>query len=515
MQTNIALAGTTVVAGLSWSSVPRKGPGRKKEIRSACMRSGLTHGVIVDGYGDQAALGLCAKSAEYPSGAAMLAAANAQAMKSRGFGSADPEESWILIEKIKSGDGAGMYWMCGIAEGAPIAGGDTIEDLAVTTAKLADFVEVLTNVQIFSTDQDMLDYVAGASPTFMKGFAELTAGMVVPKALKPKKLVGIPNSAYAGIVGALLLAVCVMGVSWWSDQRAAEVKRKADAVQKERLAKERRDAELKESQTYQEAEAAARKAELDHISSALSRDPVVVMAAWSKALDGIPLNHGGWSITGASCDMKACVVSLARDESSGTNASLREMIPDAEIGESGVASYSIPLDLRATRSIALEALPYWSSFEVGAASALQQLNMGGVVSATIGPRKEIMYLPPALPAAGGPGAEPAAPPQQKPLGYQSGALSIAGTNLWQIDSLADYLQSGEFVATSLSVGFGADLSADPTWKVSGEYFLRSTGAAAPPPGSPAGQAPGMIPNGSGPNPPANQPLPSVAAQPLR
>lgn len=514
MQTNIALAGKTVVAGLSWSLVPKKGPGRKKDIRAACVKSGLTHGVVVDGYGDQAALGLCAKAAEYPSGAAMLAAANALAMKSRVYGTAEPEESWILIEKIKSGDDAGLYWMCGIAEGAPIAGGDTIEDLAVTTAKLADFVEVLPNVQIFSTDQDMLDYVAGASPTFKKGFAELVESIPAQKTHKPRKLVGVPNGVYAGLIGVLALAVCVLGLSWWSDQRAAEIKRKEAAVQKERLAKERRDAELKESQTYQQAEASARKAELDHISSALSRDPLVLLAAWSKVLGELPLNHGGWAMSGVSCDAQACIVSLARNESSGTNASLREIIPSAEIGETGAASYSIPLDIRATRNIALETLPTWSSFEVGAVSALQQLNMGGAVVGAIGPRKEIMYHPPAVPTTGGPGSAPAAPPQQKPLGYQSGSLAITGVNLWQLDALGDYLEGGEFVVSSMSVAFGQDMSADASWKVSGEYFLRSTAMAVGPSGPP-GQALGMIPDGAGPVPPVNQPLPSMAAQPPR
>jgi hypothetical protein len=514
MQTNIELAGKNVVVGLNWSLVSKKNPARKKDIRDACVASGLTLGVFVDGNSaESAAVGLCAKKVEYPSGAAMLAAANALAVKERAFGDTQSNNSWILIEKIKSGNSAGLYWMCAISDGVPVPGSDIIEDVTVTTARLADLVEILENIQIFSLDDEILEYVADASPTVRKGFADLTSEVVAGKSLRPQKIVGVPDWVYivAASVGVLLIGG--FGFSWWSEQQAQELKRKLANEQKEKMARAQQEEQLKQTRTYQQADQIARKTELDKIALSLSRNPHGTLSAWAQALDGLPLNHGGWAVSTVTCDTGACVVNLNRNEREGTNASLKEIIASAVISEDGrQASYTVPLNIAPSRSIPLDSLASWDDFSVKRGTSIQLLNMTGLVGASLGPRKELTYVPPATEAAVPvPGAAPAPPPPPKALGVMSGALSLTGKNIWQMSALEDYIQVNEFALTSMSVKFGGWQS-DASWEASGEFFVKSSTPMQDAVGAPAGQ-PGMMAPNSGPMPPANQPLPIGAAGP--
>jgi hypothetical protein len=509
MQTNIALAGKTVVAGLNWSLIAKDKHGRKKSIREACVNSGLTLGVIVDGQGsDVAAVGLCAKKSEYPSGAALLAAANALAIKEREFGDSTTNANWILIEKIKSGTSAGMYWTCAISDGVPSPGADIIEDLTVTTARLADFVEILEDVQIFSLDPEILEYVADASPTFEKGFEELVSGVGANKNLRPQKIVGIKDWVYMVMAGVAALIVLVMSFSWWSEQQAQEAKLRKLNEQKAQEARVKQEEELKQTRSYQQADELARKTEVDKVSAALARDPVATLQAWAQAADSLPLNLGGWRAVSMSCDIAQCVVSLSRVPQEGTNASLKEILPQVEINEANEGSYVIPLDIRATRNVPLNALPTWEEFSLKALSKLQELNMLNQVVATPGPRKDLTYLPPPLPAT--PGAEPA-PPVPKPLGLMSGVLGLTGQGVWQMSALEDYLQAHEFALSSVTITFGPSWSADAKWDAVGMFYLKGAAVAlGASPGQP--QPEGMMPPGVGPTPPADQPLPMGQAQ---
>lgn len=522
MQTNVGLTGKTVVAGLNWSVIAKSGPGRKKDIRKACVDSGFTLGVTVDG-ADLAAIGLCAKKAEYPSGAAMLAAANALAVKERAFGDTSTSANWILVEKLKGGDRSGMYWMCAISDGVPVPGTDVVEDLTVTSAKLAELVEILENVEIFSIEQEILDYVAGASPSVEKGFADLTANVVIAKSLRPQKIVGIPDWVYLLVAGTCLLVAAGFGYNVWSEKQAQEERRRMEDAKKANIQKGLVEAELLKNKQYQEQDRAAQTAELNKISQQLAKSPAQVMKAWSMTVNSLPLNHGGWNVGSMTCDLVNCTVLLGRDESVGTNASLRELVPTAEFNEAGGASYVIPVkSASASRQVALDSLATWADFALTVGSSLQELKMSGLVEAKLGARKEMMYRPPALPSApqaggamgainsavNGP-AQASQPSAPKPLGIVSGNFSLSGSSFWQMDYSSEYLRSNEFSVDSLRIDFPRNMSADPSWSINGAYFLRSGVAGVI--GS-VGQQPrpvqsGQLPNGVGPMPPQNQPLP--------
>jgi hypothetical protein len=470
-----------------------------------------------------ASIGLCAKKVEYPSGAAMLAAANALAMKERAFGDTNTSANWILVEKIKGGDRSGMYWMCAISDGVPVPGTDIVEDLTVTSAKLAELVEILENVEIFSIEQEILDYVAGASPSFEKGFADLTANVVTAKSLRPQKIVGIPDWAYLLVAGTCFLVVAGFGYNVWSEKQAQEERRRIEDAKKEKLEKSLVEAEILKNKQYQEQDRAVKDAELNKIIQQLSKSPEQVMKAWAVTVNSMPLNHGGWNVGSMTCDLVSCTVSLTRDESVGTNASLRQIVPTAEFDETGSASYVIAIkSAPASRQVALNSLSTWSDFALTVGSSLQELKMSGLVEAKLGPRKEMMYRPPALPSTPQAGVAmgvinsvvngPVQASQQavpKPLGILSGNFSMSGSSYWQMDFSSEYLKSNEFSVDSLRIDFPRNMSADSLWSINGTYFLRSglAGVVGGAGQQVASVQSGKLNNGVGPMPPQNQVLP--------
>jgi hypothetical protein len=538
MQTNVGLAGKTLVVGLNWSVIPKSGTGRKKEIRKACVDSGYTFGVAVEG-ADVAAIGLCAKKAEFPSGAAMLAAANTLAIKKRDFGDTQSSANWVLVERLKGGDKTGLYWMCAISEGVPVPGTDIIEDLAVTSARLAELVEILENVEIFSIEPEILEYVAGASPSFEKSFAELTVDVTSGKATRPQKIVGVPDWFYASLVGVAVIVGLGLGYSWYSENQAQEMKRQQSEQKKSMQAKASQEEALRKDQNYRRSDEAARKQELDKVVTSLSRAAAPLVKEWSRVVNGLALNQGGWIVERVSCDTVACLVSLSRDVNLGTNASLREVVPSAEFTEAGTASYSLPITLPPARAVSLDELSSWSDFALRVGTNLQQLKMSGLVDPSLGLRKELTYRPPAVVTPSNTGvagavtaaqgavavatSNPAQQPPPKPLGLLSGPYTIKGSSLWELSDVGEYFTGTEFSVDALTVDFGKTFGVDPTWEIKGAYYLKSAGGvpmnAVGVSGGPAFGAimspslakNGMMPMGAGPMPPNNQPLPVAPA----
>ena len=529
-QTNIGLGGKTVVAGLDWAVIAKAGTGRKKAIHKACVDSGLTLGVLVDGP-ENAAVGLCTKKADFPSGAAMLAAAHGAYLKDRAFGDTKTGGNWILVEKIQSGDKAGMYWLCAVQEGLPIPGGDLIGEQTVTTAKLAELVEVLENVEIYSTVAEILEYVAGAADAFPKGFVELTDGVPVGKSLRPQKLVGVPDWVFMAIFAIFFLILAVVAWSWWSEEQAKDAKRKQDAAMKNQRAANEQQEAMRRTREYQEQDARARDVELQRVAAALSKSPKAVFRAWAQAINSLPINHGGWIMENVACSLTSCTVALARDEAVGTAASLKEIVPSVQFSEAGGASYSIPVIVEGQRSVAMGSLVTWPQFALTVGTSLQQMKMSGLVEASLGARKEVTYRPPPLPAQAGPagatgaaianavgGGQQSGPAPQplKSLGLVSGPIQVRGNAIWQLDHVGEYVDSTEFTVESLKVEFGRTLTGESAWTVTGSYYLQAEalgpqGGGGGRPRGP-GAVGGQLPPGAGPQPPANQPLPMGAAQ---
>lgn len=524
MQTNIGLGGKTVIAGLNWSVIAKAGPGRKKSVKKACEDSGLALGVLVEGEAN-AAVGLCSKKSEFPSGAAMLAAAHSAFIKERAFGDTQTGVNWILVEKIQGGDKAGMYWLCAIQEGLPIPGGDLIEELTVTTAKLAELVELLENVEIFSIEPEILEYVAGASPSDNKGFVELTTSVVSSKSLRPQKLIGVPDWIYWGIVGIVVLVLLIMGFSYYTEQQAAEEKqRKAATLKQQSILSEQQEIQRR-SREYQDEDKRARNAEMQRIAIALSISPKAILRAWSQAVNALPINHGGWDMESVSCSLSSCVITLVRDEAVGTAASLMRIVPQVQFSEAGGASYSVPVIVEGRRDVALGSLANWSSFALTVGTSLQQMKMSGIVEASLGSRRDITYVPPAISAGpaggvtsaknalnsavGNPTEGTAAPQPPKALGYLTGTVQLRGSSLWQIDHVGDYVNSNEFTISTLKVDIGRTLSSDSAWNVQGAYYLQSEGGVPRSGNGP--QDSGRLPPGFGPTPPENQRLPVAPA----
>lgn len=525
MQTNVGMSGKTVVVGLNWSVITKSGPGRKKDIRKACVDSGLTLGAMVEGR-ELAAIGLCAKKAEFPSGAAMVAAANSLVLKERDFGDTKTGANWILVEKVKSGERSDMYWMCAVSDGVPIPGSDIIEDLTVTSAKLAEFIEILENVEIFSTDEEILSYVGDARPSIVKGFAELTEKVSLSKSMRPQKIVGIPDLVYIVIFIVAGLVVAGVALTWYTEQQAQEAKLRQANTIKAQNARNEQEEILRRTREYQQADALARNAELLKVTAALSKKPSDVFSAWSQAINSLPLNHGGWNMESLSCNLASCTVVLARNENVGTFGSLRSIIPSVEFTEAGGASYTLPLQMGRDRVVALTSLKNWQDFAFKEGIALQQMKMSGMVSAALGQRQELTYRPPQLPTSGNAngvavtqtvvaGAVTGTAPNQqqaKPLGLASGVITITGTSLWQLDHVGEYLMSNEFAMTGLNVVFGKSLSMDAGWTANGNYYLLSANAAKPTVAVQPSKPAGIIAPGVGPTPPVNQPLPVAQAQ---
>lgn len=517
MQLNVGLGGKMVAAGLAWSVISKSGVSRKKDIKKACAESGLSFGIVVDGLEDSA-LGLCPKKVEHPAAAALLAAANVKSLKERAFADDSSNSSWILIEKITSGERAGSYWLCAIAGGLPVPGTDMVEDLAVISAKLAELIDILDDVDIYSPDQEIQEYVEGVTTAINKGFAELTQEITLPKGGKPQKIVGVPDTVYMGAAALTVLLIGGVGATWYLDYQATEEKAKKAASA--RLAKKRiaEQTAAEQNADYKKRVAEAERKAIAKLTSALRVSPGALAQAWGETIEKITPNHGGWQLVGANCTEFACKVSLKRLEKFGTNESLLEVIPKAVISNND-ASYDIEMPPLESQGVQLSDLGSLEAFEKEPKTQLQMMLWSGI-EAKPGAVKEITFTPPAPPAAGKDAKAPKdakaakTGPGPKSLGYASGLLTASSSQLWQIGKVGELLDAKEIVFESLRVEFGA--SGDQgSWVMTGRYYVKSGANAKPAPG-PQGLGgpallPGQIPPGVGAQPPQDQPLSAMPA----
>lgn len=507
-----------VAAGLAWSVISKSGVARKKDIKKACAESGLSFGIVVDGIEDSA-LGLCPKKVDHPSAAAMLAAANVKALKDRAFGDSDSNSSWIVIEKITSGERAGSYWLCAIADGLPVPGTDVVEDLAVISAKLAELIDILDNVDLYSPDREIQEYVEGVTTAMNKGFAELTAEVSLPKGGRPQKIVGVPDTVYMGVAALAVLLIGGVGATWYVDYQATEEKAKKAASA--RLAKKRiaEQSAAEQSADYRKRVAEAERKAMEKLAGALRVKPGSMALAWGQALDTLPSNHGGWEVVSADCVETSCKIALKRLEKLGTNEALLEIVPAAMISNND-ATYQLEIAPLESQGVQLSDLGTFANFEREPKTQLQMMTWSGI-EAKPGAVKEITFTPPPPPVAKGEkddkksamdksGKPRGAAP--KSLGYASGLLTVGGSHVWQIAKLEELLDAKEISFETLKVEFNGGAGGGGAWRITGRYYVKSGANAATPmgPGGPA-LMPGQIPPGVGAQPPQNQPMSAMPA----
>ncbi len=510
MQTNASLGGKSVVVGLNWTVISKDNPAKKRDIKKACDEAGFSHGVIVDGLGKVAAVGLCPKKGENPSAAALLAAANREKLKGVGFGDDQTNASWIVVEKLRSGDKAGSYWLCGITDGVPVPGTDIIEDLTTISGKLAELLEILEDVDIYSPDAEIQEYVRDASPAIDMGFADLTSSIAAPKGYRPQKVQGVPESAYLALGGIVLLLGAGIGYTMYADMQEKEMMAKRAQAAKMQAAQNALLQKAEADAAYGKESDARKMAEIGKLKASLSFSPEVMAKAWGETIGKIPLDHGGWKVMLVSCDQTQCEVLLDRDEFIGTNESLMDIIPGATVLDEKRASYRMELAVE-PKDPDMEGLSTWDAFAKEGVSRLQELRLAGVTG-KIGPKQAVSFTPPPVPGEYG---QAGVTPPPRPLGYETGNLSLTGNGAWQIDSLADVLRQKEFALERLEVNFGGNLTSQAAWRITGKYILRTSGAApiagavaAPSAAVPMGTPPAP---GEGPTPPANQPVPVAPA----
>lgn len=511
MQLNVGLGGKKVAVGLAWSVIAKSSAIKKREIKKACDESGLSFGIVVEGP-EVAALGLCPKKVDHPSAAALLAAANTKALKNQAF--AQSNGSWIMIEKITSGERQGSYWLCAVTDGVPVPGTDIVEDLTVISAKLAELIDILEEVDLYTPDQEIQEYVDGVVASINKGFAELTSDVSLPKGGKPQKVTGVPDTVYMGIAAAVVLLMAGLGYMWYADHQATEAK--ARRLASARLAQQKiaEQTAAEQNADYQRRIAEAERAALNKIEASLRLRPAILAKAWAETLDSLPLNHGGWEVTNAKCDAKACLISLKRAEMFGTNALLLERVPSAQINKED-ASYSINLPVYEQPLVSLGALSDWSSFSRVTVSQLQAMKWSDL-DGKVGVPVEVTFMPPPTPSMGP--AKPADPSQPqvvpKRVGFAGGAVTIDSSRMWPLKEIGEILSSNEIGFEGLDVKFNGGVAKDASWTITGRYFVKSSGAPAGSTGVPLPDLP-SLPNGQlppgGAQPPQNQPLSAMPA----
>lgn len=513
MQQEVVLGGRTVLVGLNWKVIAKAGQARKRDIKQACADSGFKFGLVIDGSEESAAIGMCAKKTDLPAAAALLAAANASSDKANSFGDSESSRNWIVVEKISGGDKAEQYWMCAIADGLPVPGTDVVDDLAVISARLAELVEIFESVNIFSVEQEILEYVAGVSPAFEKSFDELTAGVAVNKAVKPQKVIGVPDAVIAAGVVVAVGVMGVVGFNIYSEQQAAAQKKAALLRRQQMDAATRAQEAAAQSLEYQKTIANALQEAQNRVMSALAMNPDSMMRAWGKALAGLPLNHGGWQLVGARCDSAQCVITLKRDPVLGTNRGLLEVAPNALFGATDTASYIVPVKVDSNGATGMDMLPDWKKFLMDDMSLLQEARVTRILQAEFAEPLDLTYQvppPPAPPAQPGQPPVPPAPGGAKTMGIMSGDWLLKGSNLWALEAAGEFTRGKGLSLGELEVSFAGN--GDATWTARGKFFAKglvaqNEPAAAPP----AGAVSGPVQNGAMAMPPANQPLPTATA----
>lgn len=479
MQT-VVLGGKTVVVGLSWSVISKAGAGRSKDIQKAKEENGLLNGVVVENE-EIATVGLGSKKADLNSAAAWAAVAYQDNTKALSFGDSKAANSWIIVESIPGSENEGKYWLCAISEGLPVPGTDVVEDLTVISAKLAELIEILENVDIYSPDKEIQEYVADVSPAIDKGLAQIVESVGSYKS-KIQKIGGVPDWAIPAGIAAGLAVVGYFGWDFYSDydkrQKTKEAKSRQD--NERRMADQQRTVQA--SKEYQDKLKAAKEKAFGEVLSLLSMSPAPMALAWTNSVYGIPLNNGGWRLETVSCDAGSCKVAVTRDSLLATNASLMDKVekmrfpgtgkdepksPTVEISaDSG--SYSIPVSV-VERVPNIETLPTVEQFERHTVSQLQRLRLVDV-DVKIGGKKDVTFTPP-IP----PGVDVAANPELKPkpvrIGVAQGELILSGKDLWMVKELASILNRPEFSFTSIDVAV-AGISTSP-WVIKGWYLLKS------------------------------------------
>lgn len=530
MQSNVGLGGKTVVTGLVWSVLTEPVSGRNKEIKKACEDSGLSFGVVIDSP-ESSAIGLCPKKADYPSAAALFAAASAKKSQDKDF--ASEVNSWIIIEKVTSSEKSDQYWLCAVTDGVPVLETDIVDDLTVISAKLAEILDFLEQVEIFSPNEEIQEYVGSVMPATNKGFIELTSDISLPKNGHPQKLKGVQQVVWYGVAAAAALVVGGVGYSFYSDYQVEQAALAKSAKMK--LAKAQQDAlnKAQQDEEYKQSLARVEKMAVDKMATALKWNPKLMTVAWASLLETLPLNHGGWSVQTVACDASSCVVNLERDLKLGTNESLLEIQPQAIIvGNKAVYSIAMPGDIvnpvsAAEGEVLIKNLQRWEDFSGHTISQLQTMILSSI-DATVGNPKDETFMPPPLPemaldpkeaaaaATQNPNIKPATNPRR--LGFASGVATIKGLGVWKIKELSDLLEDPGFSLRKLSVNFGGNLASEAAWGIDGEYYVKAPNPIELTLDSPNAITPNMetlgkVPAGVGPQPPQNEPLKAMPTRP--
>lgn len=487
MQSIVSIGGKSVLVGLNWSVLGSPAV-RKKEIKKVCSETGCKFGLVISG-SDVGAIGVTPKKLDVPSAAAMLAIANQSASKNKKFG--ESGVSWIMVEKVQSEDRRDLYWLCAITDGVPVPGTDVVEELTVISAKLAELIEILEDVEIFSPDTEVQEYVAtGNFTAHPQSLVEVVGSISSSKSVKIQKLDGLPEYMTAVVIVVVLLAGAGVGWSFYSEYKAKEVAKMKLLAKKafdERSAKE---AAEKNSEAYKKSVLAAKEAVLKKMMTDLSYNPAAIVDSWYKTLEGLPLNHGGWDLTSATCDLESCLITLDRNKLLGTNATLLEHIPDAEIVQADKATYKLNLVLNTNsmRNVDLNILREYKAFQISGFTTFQELKALGT-DANFAAVKELTYQPPPLPSVK-PGDKPTIV-KPETLGFAKGALGIGRQGLWALAGLPEVLHLPEMALEKLEVQFPKNLSGESSWRLSGSYYvsskqgLPSTGNVSKPAGLPA------------------------------
>jgi hypothetical protein len=342
MQSEINLGGKRVLAGLQWHVLSKEKAARAREMRQAkdqAKKANLQYAVTYEGE-RLAAIGFGSKASTAVSASALLAEANARFLKQQSFGDSSVKRNWIVVERVQTGEGSGLYWLGAVVDGVPAPLGDVVDDFSVISAKIADLVDMMEAPEIFSTDPELQDYVADVAPATPKGFADLIDGVVL-KTGRVRKTGGIPRQVVLAGVGVLAILALYGAGSLIADYRAEQHRIAQEKARKEKAEEQARKASEESQQQAVELTKKAISQAMDTVIGSLSARPASRVSYWVATVSSIPVEHGDWAITGIQCDAQSCAVALAR-QPYGTNDSLLRAVPDAKMN-GDTATFTVPL----------------------------------------------------------------------------------------------------------------------------------------------------------------------------
>lgn len=500
----IKLNNKNIVIGLEWDLLD---PGIRSEtsaVRAILKRNpGVKMGVLVRS-ADLATIGMVPAKQKKPaglSGAALLALANQEEQgKATGQSSSIEDNQWIVVERLQDDE----FWVVDIKDGVPLPGCDFVGGMERVRVYLDEMIEN-TSFKIFTTDPDISALVSHRAIVVPKGAPELIeevekssrANIKVWSGVDPRILIAIGVFVFlgAGLFGWQFLSKLQQEKN---AQLAAAQRASANAAQ---LAQDKKDY----VQGVQQAVLSALDTGVAGVDAALSSaSPRDVVASWIDMVEGLPLNHSGWSTETVSCSMETlekpvCTVSIKRTPI-GINRILLQDYPDAQIvGDE--ATYLLRGQDMVLRKPDWNELDSAQAFMMGLMSDLQFLRFGGI-NYTQTESKDIVQAivlptPPASLAAtvnNAVGNNPAASaPRAAPIntGVAKGQLGFAGEDLWSLRGLLQTLDRSGLSVLSLSVKVSGGKH---PWQLQTDYYIRSLPAP-------------VIPVVVGPDGPITTPLP--------